>query len=327
MLLETKSKLDEHINTDRKEKKDHIEAHEKDKAELDAKFESQMSEMLAKLKDGSVGRQLVETMLEAVGLAAVAAGGEGEEDDSGEDTNALFEDAGEEDSSNTEMVAAVGFRYEDTKPAPTEDIETLMKEQELTGGTLGDLIDETTVSNLISAYAKDGSINRRLRKGQLWNSDKRFLLLAPLVLEAIPPSPFQNYFVYRCVKASPDHVLFFQQRVGKLMSDKAFTSSCAFSPQQQLERQELSNTFATMNTYIAIRSRSGRFVRKYVRSESFKNEWEVLFCHGTTFRVLSFEDTRPEEDHKVGTRGRYLVVVEEVKSRIPGLKKAQLNNE
>mmetsp|Transcript_11374 Transcript_11374/g.32174 ORF Transcript_11374/g.32174 Transcript_11374/m.32174 type:complete len:227 (-) Transcript_11374:170-850(-) len=226
------------------------------------------------------------------------------------------------------MPAALRVRYEDTGPAPTEDIEALAKEQELTDGTL---IEKRTVSNVISLYAKDHGINRRLRKSKnkkkMSKKDENFLSLSELVLTAIPPYPFRDSFVYRCINASPELVLWLQQRVGKLLKEPSFTSASAFSPQQQLDRLDLPNNYGTRNTYIAIRSRSGRLVRQYVRSKSYKEEWEVLFCYGTTFRVLSFEDTQPGKKHEVGTQGRYRIVMEEVKSRISRLKMAQLNEE
>jgi hypothetical protein len=129
---------------------------------------------------------------------------------------------------------------------------------------------------------------------------------------------------------TPELARLFQQSKasGQAFTERGFTSTSAFSPEQQLCRRDLTNKFFTRNTYIAIRSKSGRLVRQFLRNSStFKDEWEVLFCYDTKFRVLSFEDTTPGLEVEAGERGRYRIVMEEVQSRIPGLETAQLNEE
>ena len=61
--------------------------------------------------------------------------------------------------------------------------------------------------------------------------------------------------------------------------------------------------------------------------DAAKREWEVLFCHGTTFKILSFEHTKPGEEHRARDGGRYRIVMEEVSSLVPGLKMAPADEE
>ena len=212
--------------------------------------------------------------------------------------------------------ASIGtIAYKDTKPAPREEIEAQAKK----GIIKSSRLNKQLVSNIIFEYANDYGINSRRRRKMTCERDEEFLVLSKLVLKAIPPYPFHDFFVYRCINMTQEHAIWFQQQMasGKPFTELAFTSACAFSPKQQNERKDLTNKFHIMNTYIAIRSKSGRLVKKYTRG--YEDEWEVLFCYDTTFRILSFEDTRPGEEHEVGTRGRFRIVMEEVSSRIPGL--------
>mgnify|MGYP001178372388 CR=1 FL=1 len=137
----------------------------------------------------------------------------------------------------------------------------------------------------------------------------------------LKPFPFEGY-VYRGMNAkTPEAVLKFKSLMeqGELFVEPGLFSASALYP--------LPNGFQNMNTHFAIRSKSGRLIRPFVKRDAAKREWEVLFCYDTTFKILSFKDTKPGEEHRAGDSGRYRIVMEEVSSLIPGLKMAPANEE
>ena len=210
--------------------------------------------------------------------------------------------------------------YGNTAPAPRADIVAHSNDERL----VPTRITRDLMTRFLSGFARDRSINGRLRKNEMLEQDEEFLACSELVLRTIPPYPFPEAFVYRCIDLTPENALSFQDQMASgqpiTLTERAFTFTCAFSPQQQMSREDVAHN--TKNTYIAIRSRSGRLVRQYC-GPSFQDEWEVLFFYGTKFRVLSFEDTKPGEEHGAGGQGRYRIVMEEVWSHIPGLEAAE----
>ena len=86
---------------------------------------------------------------------------------------------------------------------------------------------------------------------------------------------------------------------GELFVEPGLLSASALYP--------LPHSYQNMNTHFAIRSMSGRLIQAF---SNRKEEWEVLFAAGTSFRILSFEDTEPGGSHE--SWGRYKIVMEEV---------------
>ena len=70
--------------------------------------------------------------------------------------------------------------------------------------------------------------------------------------------------------------------------------------------------FNNKNCFFAILSKTGRHILKALAIN--EEELEVVFRPGTSFRILSFEDTMPDAEH--GTTpdqaGRYRIVMEEI---------------
>mmetsp|Transcript_11395 Transcript_11395/g.32249 ORF Transcript_11395/g.32249 Transcript_11395/m.32249 type:complete len:354 (-) Transcript_11395:162-1223(-) len=289
---------------------DHIRRYEEDTKAHGADV-ADLLERVRNLEVESDERKLLDAMLDG---RKSQQQGEEEEDAKEEDANTKIPPAL---SKVADGIGLSTISFEDTKPAPREEIEALAKQ----GLVKGSCLNKSVVSHIISQYAKDCGINGRRRRKKTCKKDEEFLTLSKIVLSAIPPYPFRENFVYRCINMTPELAVWFQRQTmsGEPFKEPAFTSACAFSPHQQQEMKEIPNIFHVMNTYIAIRSRSGRLVKKYVNSKGFQGEWEVLFCYDTMFRILAFDDTKPGEEHGSGGAGRYQIVMEEVSSCIPGL--------
>ncbi len=204
-----------------------------------------------------------------------------------------------------------GFRgSQDTRPAPFANIEEHAKE----GPTGGNLIPIPALKCLIHPYVSSSdAVNSLLRKGEsrrLSEQERNFVTSLEAFLVALPPYPFP--YVYRGLEAkTQEDVLAFKTLLqkGEPFVERGFLSTSALSFEQQKERRDVSNVYHQMNTYIAIKSKTGRLIQRYSRR---KDEWEVLFATGTSFRVLSFEDTTPSVDHQSSDKGRYRIVMEEL---------------
>ena len=95
---------------------------------------------------------------------------------------------------------------------------------------------------------------------------------------------------------------------GRPFVESSFLSTSAL----HIESPEL-NAFNGRNTYFAIFSKTGRFIQRH-SDENCQEEAEVLFDLGTSFRVLSFDDTMPNKEHgtDLDQAGRYRIVMEEM---------------
>ena len=291
---------------------DHLVRYKKDREELGADV-ADLLVRVSNLEKGGVEKLLDATL---TGRNSKQQAAEDEQDEDGEDADTKLP------PSFSKAFAPIA--YDDTIPAPRQEIEAHSKK-----GLLGDTrFTDSFVSRLVCEYVRDHGINDRRRKKKKRRADAEFLVLSQQMLKALPAYPFTNeYFVYRCVDFKTQSEVFWFNECGKLFQDRGFTSACAFTPDQQWERADLSSDFFSMNAYIAIRSKSGRLIRPFVKRDAAKREWEVLFCYDTTFKILSFKDTKPGEEHRAGDSGRYRIVMEEVSSLIPGLKMAPANEE
>ena len=168
----------------------------------------------------------------------------------------------------------------------------------------GSKVNAGAVANLLRPYVKDPGINSTMRRGKATKHDENYVQSINIALTAIKPFPFEDY-VYRGMNAkTPEAVLKFKSLMeqGELFVEPGLFSASALYP--------LPNSFQNMNTHFAIRSKSGRLIQAF---SNRKDEWEVLFAAGTSFRILSFEDTN------LAGWGRYKIVMEEVTSPIGGL--------
>ena len=193
--------------------------------------------------------------------------------------------------------------FADTSPAPLEDLQEWAARRRIASGSQ---VSATAVTNLIKPYVSDQSINRILRRGIATKHERDYVQSISIALNAIMPFPFAEHFVYRGMDAkTPEDVFIFKDLMekGELFNELGMLSTSGLYP--------LPNAFQNMNTHFAIRPKSGRLIQAFSKR---KEEWEVLFAAGTSFRVLSFEDTEPDGSHSAP--GRYKIVMEEVTSPI-----------
>ena len=205
--------------------------------------------------------------------------------------------------------AVPSISFADTSAAPLEDLEKWQFE----GLAEGNTVQPTLVKRLLQQYVRDESINDTLRRGNATRQDENFVNSISIALTAIKPFPFVKCCVYRGIELTHEDAFRFKalMRSGEPFVEPGLLSASAKS------LDELQNkTYVQRNTYFAIRSKSGRLIQKYSKRE---DEWEVLFAAGTSFRILSFEDTTPVVDPGVSGWGRYKIVMEEVESKIWGL--------
>mmetsp|Transcript_24192 Transcript_24192/g.69558 ORF Transcript_24192/g.69558 Transcript_24192/m.69558 type:complete len:149 (-) Transcript_24192:119-565(-) len=130
-------------------------------------------------------------------------------------------------------------------------------------------------------------------------------------LLALPIFTSETYFVHRAIQArSLEDVLVFKDLMeeGKAFVEPAFLSTTLLGVD---DRGPVEYFFGRMNTWIAVLSKSGRYI---VQELCEVPEYEVLFDLGTSFRILSFEDTMPDEEHDTSPSqaGRYRIVMEEI---------------
>ena len=200
--------------------------------------------------------------------------------------------------------------FADTSPAPLEDLQEWAARRRIASGSQ---VSATAVTNLIKPYVSDQSINRVLRRGKATEQHKNFANSISIALTAMKPFPFVNCFVYRGIELTHEDAFHFK---ALMMSREPFVEYGLLSATAKSLDVLKNKTYIQRNTHFAIRSKSGRLIQKYSQRE---DEWEVLFAAGTSFRILSFEDTTPGVDPGVSGRGRYKIVMEEIKSQIWGL--------
>ena len=195
--------------------------------------------------------------------------------------------------------AVPSISFADTSAAPLEDLKEWASKKRLASESQ---VNAAAVTNLLRPYVKDQSINGILRGGGKTTKHERdFVQSIGIALAAIDPFPFEDY-VYRGMDAkTPEVVLKFKRLMekGELFVEPGLLSASALYP--------LPHSYQNMNTHFAIRSMSGRLIQAF---SNRKEEWEVLFAAGTSFRILSFEDTEPGGSHE--SWGRYKIVMEEV---------------
>jgi hypothetical protein len=152
-----------------------------------------------------------------------------------------------------------------------------------------------------------------MRRGKATEQDENFANSISIALTAMKPFPFVKFYAYRGIELTHEDAFRFKSLLekGELFVEPGLLSASAKSLDVLKNR-----TYVQRNTYFAIRSKSGRLIQKYSKRE---DEWEVLFAAGTSFRILSFEDTTPGVDPGVSSWGRYKIVMEEVESKIWGL--------
>ena len=197
--------------------------------------------------------------------------------------------------------AVPSISFADTSAAPLEDLKEWASKKRLASESQ---VNAAAVTNLLRPYVKDPGINSTMRRGKATKHDENYVQSINIALTAIKPFPFEDY-VYRGMNAkTPEAVLKFKSLMeqGELFVEPGLFSASALYP--------LPNSFQNMNTHFAIRSKSGRLIQAF---SNRKDEWEVLFAAGTSFRILSFEDTN------LAGWGRYKIVMEEVTSPIGGL--------
>ena len=209
----------------------------------------------------------------------------------------------------TPVTDRASISFADTSAAPSEDLEKWQFE----GLAEGNTVQPTLVKRLLQQYVRDESINDTLRRGNATRQDENFVNSISIALTAIKPFPFVKCCVYRGIELTHEDAFRFKalMRSGEPFVEPGLLSASAKSLDELQNR-----TYVQRNTYFAIRSKSGRLIQKYSKRE---DEWEVLFAAGTSFRILSFEDTTPVVDPGVSGWGRYKIVMEEVESKIWGL--------
>ena len=130
-----------------------------------------------------------------------------------------------------------------------------------------------------------------------------------VAMEALPMFTSDSYYVYRAIRAKKqEDALLFKDLLekGQPYVERAFLSTTLMHIESPLMKY-----FNDKNCYFAIRSKTGRHILQELTSEE---EMEVVFRPGTSFRILSFEDTMPGRKHGTGPSqaGRYRIVMEEI---------------
>ena len=203
--------------------------------------------------------------------------------------------------------------YANTSAAPLSELEKWSKERSIAEGNK---IKPIVITRLLHQYVQDHGINSTMRQGAPSIQQQNFSRSLSVALIALKPYPFRDHWVYRSIRSEKqEFVLNFKDLMerGEPFVEPGLLSACALS----FDMEEKKNyEYYCRNTYFAIRSKSGRLIRKYSQQP---DEWEVLFAAGTSFRILSFEDTTPGVEHGKSNNGRYKIVMEEIASQIWGL--------
>ena len=210
-------------------------------------------------------------------------------------------------------LSSIPVRFKEALPLPEDERKALAKKERVKelpeehGGSLFQYTNEFfTINNKIR--------DRKVGLAGLSQAESTKVRNISLALAALPLFVSSgDYFLFRSVDFE------YEEDVLKFMDlaknddpfvEPAFLSTTALPIELLAAATPM---FKHMNTYFAIYSKSGRYLPpEYCANE--EAEYEVLFDVGTSFRVLSFEDTMPGTKHGSGPdqTGRYRIVMEEI---------------
>jgi hypothetical protein len=129
-------------------------------------------------------------------------------------------------------------------------------------------------------------------------------------LDALPLFTCNVYSVFRAITVeNKEDALLFKDL---METDQPFVEQAFLSTTLMHIQSEGMDYFNGKNCYFAIFSKTGRHILQELTPNE---ELEVVFRPGTSFRILSFEDTKPNQEHGTGPdqAGRYRIVMEEIK--------------
>ena len=198
--------------------------------------------------------------------------------------------------------------FDDTSAIPSAELKAFARQSGVEG--LPDCIYGT-----IAEYSRNFfRVNEIIRKSGVAGLSKKDSIMIRTVspaLEALPVFSFAQYCVYRGVYFEEQKDVFRFRDLwhdGRPFVESSFLSTSAL----HIESPEL-NAFNGRNTYFAIFSKKGRLIQRY-SDENCQEEAEVLFDLGTSFRILSFDDTMPDKEHgtDLNQAGRYRIVMGEI---------------
>ena len=198
--------------------------------------------------------------------------------------------------------------FDDTRALPSAELEAFARQLGVEG--LPDCI-YGTIAEYSRNFFRVNEIIRKSGVAGLSKKDSIMVRSVSLALEALPVFSFGQYCVYRGVYFEKQKDVFRFRDLwhdGRPFVESSFLSTSAL----HIESPEL-NAFNGRNTYFAIFSKTGRLIQGH-SDEDWKKEAEVLFDLGTSFRILSFDDTMPDKEHGTGLdqAGRYRIVMEEI---------------
>lgn len=198
--------------------------------------------------------------------------------------------------------------FDDTSAIPSAELEAFANQVGVEG--LPDCIFGT-IAEYSRNFFRVNEIVRKSGVAGLSKKDSIMVRSVSLALEASPVFSFGQYCVYRGVYFEEQKDVFrFRDLLhdGRPFVESSFLSTSAL----HIKSPEL-NIFNGRNTYFAIFSKTGRLIQGH-SDEDWKKEAEVLFDLGTSFRILSFDDTMPGKEHGTGLdqAGRYRIVMEEI---------------
>ena len=170
-----------------------------------------------------------------------------------------------------------------------------------------------TFKSLTLYSGEDYLINKEIRENgweslSLTDSIKCESIL--VAMKALPLFTSDIYYVYRAIQVdSQEGALLFKNL---METDKPFVDPAFVSTTLRHILSEDMQNFNDKNCYFAILSKTGRHILQAMVIN--EEELEVLFRPGTSFRILSFEDTMPDKEHGTGPdqKGRYRIVMEEI---------------
>ena len=166
------------------------------------------------------------------------------------------------------------------------------------------------VFKCVTLYSQDFFEVRDTGMGSLSSTESIMCKSIVLAMEALPLFASDVYYVYRAIQfETQEDALSFKDLMenGQPFVEPAFLSTTIMHIQS-----EDMGYFNNKNCFFAILSKTGRHILKALAIN--EDELEVVFRPGTSFRILSFEDTMPDAEH--GTTpdqaGRYRIVMEEI---------------
>lgn len=131
---------------------------------------------------------------------------------------------------------------------------------------------------LIRHYMKDRSINKKLRNGDLSPKDELFAANLSTIIQKLPDA---RGLVARGASHTKEWIA--AKKPGNTYVDYAFFSATRKGV------KEMPNNYKTLNTHFSIVSKTGKYIGRFAKCETTKDEDEVLFFPGTKFRIVSVE--------------------------------------